>query len=236
MIEKSQNLSEKSYHYISEKMRDGSLRPGDRLVNRKLAEEIGVSVIPVREAIRQLSSEGLVEHIPGSGSFVRQISRVELDELYVLRDAVESCAAAEAAQHISTQKIVQMEDVLKELHEISLAISKNPNDYATPDQFNRWIDCEEEFHQLLVEASHNRLLGKVITEHRVVTSVFESQRNCSGMLTFEAASLTCEGKQELLEALRNRDSERARTLMSSQIQRGRQMVLSFIRRQEKMNE
>ena len=67
-----QTLAEKSYDYIREKLSRGELPPGKRLVNRTLADEIGVSVIPVREAIHRLATEGLVEHVPGSGAFVRK--------------------------------------------------------------------------------------------------------------------------------------------------------------------
>ena len=95
-----QTLAEKSYDYIRKRLAGGDLPPGKRLVNRVLADEIGVSVIPVREAIHRLASEGLVEHVPGSGSFVRKTDLHDLDNLYVLRDALESCAAGEAARFL----------------------------------------------------------------------------------------------------------------------------------------
>ena len=91
------SLAEQAYKHIRGKLSNGTFVPGEQLVNRVLATEIGVSVIPVREAINRLATEGLVEHVPGSGAFVRQADGQQLHDLYVLRDALESCAAGEAA-------------------------------------------------------------------------------------------------------------------------------------------
>ena len=77
--------------------------PGKPLVNRTLADEIGVSVMPVREAINRLTSEGLVEHVPGAGAFVRKVDREQLNHLHVLRDALEGCAAGEATRNITVK-------------------------------------------------------------------------------------------------------------------------------------
>ena len=66
------SLAEQAYRHIRSKLSNGTFVPGEQLVNRVLATEIGVSVIPVREAINRLATEGLVEHVPGSGAFVRQ--------------------------------------------------------------------------------------------------------------------------------------------------------------------
>ena len=84
-----QSLAEISYAYIRERLASGEFPPGKQLVNRTLAEEIGVSVIPVREAINRLSSEGLVDHVPGAGAYVRKANRQDLNNLYVLRDALD---------------------------------------------------------------------------------------------------------------------------------------------------
>ena len=90
-------LSEKTYRNLRGKLLAGELKAGAQLVNRTLAQAMNVSLAPVREAIQRLATEGLVEHVPGAGAFVRKSSPQDLEELYVLREAVESCAAAEAA-------------------------------------------------------------------------------------------------------------------------------------------
>ncbi len=233
MYEATEKLADRAYRYIRQELQEGNLTPGTQLVNRKLAERIGVSVIPVREAIHRLVSEGLVEHVPGAGAFVRNPNREDLEELYVLRDALESCAAAEAARYITPHQLDDLEALMVEFHEIRALVEQRNEGYATPAQFHRWLDCEAVFHQIVIEASRNRLIAKVIREHSAVTLVFESQRNSSRLLTVELAERTCSDKEKLLAALRAGDGPLAREVMSAQIQRGCRDVLAFLRQQER---
>jgi len=233
MYEVTQNLADRAYRYIKQEMQQGSLIPGSQLVNRKLAAEIGVSVIPVREAIHRLVSEGLVEHVPGAGAFVRIPNREDLEELYMLRDALESCAAAEASRYITPHQLDDLNAMLDEFDEIRDLIRERSDGHATPAQFNRWLDLEEAFHETVIDASRNRLIAKVIREHRAVTTVFESQRNNSKILTVDLAEKTCNSKKELLQALRDGNGTLAREVMSAQIQRGCRDVLAFLRQERR---
>lgn len=228
-----QSLAEKSYDYIRSKVSSGDFGPGKRLVNRTLAGEIGVSVIPVREAINRLASEGLVERVPGAGAFVRKPTRQDLDNLYVLRDALESCAAAEAARYITEDQLEELEYLLEQARSIASQVQQQPKGHSTKGQLNRWLDGEQQFHALLVEASRNPLLAKVIDENRAISIVFEAQRNDPRMLTAEVAEETCDSKAELLRALGERNPDEARRLMSAQIQRGRKMVIAYLNRQKR---
>ena len=93
----------------------GDLAPGTRLVNRSLAKELGISFTPLREAINQLASEGLVEYVPGGGAFVRRLDRHQLAQLYDLREALEPFAAAEAAKHITEHELEELRGDLRGL-------------------------------------------------------------------------------------------------------------------------
>jgi len=228
-----ENLSEKSYFYLRGKLTRGELGPGAQLVNRSLATEIGVSVTPVREAINRLASEGLVEQVPGGGAFVRSVDRQDLEECYVVRDALESCAAAEAARYITDDQLDELEAIVDEWCEIAAAIGENGKGHATREQLNRWLDNEEHFHDILVRGSRNRLLAKVVRDHRVINAVFEAQRDDPAILTGEVAAMTSHGRRELMRALRNRDHDQARQLVSAEIQRGKRTVLAFLRRKRR---
>ena len=223
-------LSEKAYGFIRQKLALGDLPPGKRLVNRTLASEIGVSVIPVREAIQRLASEGFVDHVPGSGAFVRTTDPHDLDNLYVLRDALESCAAGEAARYITEHQLEELESILDESQTLAQQIKQQSKRHATKRQINAWLDAEQRFHELLIEAARNPLLAKVTHEHRAIGQIFDAQRDDPQLLTSAVATQTCLGKQNLLEALKKRDHKIARMLMSEQIQRGRKQVLRHLRR------
>jgi DNA-binding GntR family transcriptional regulator len=222
-------LAERSYDYIRKKLAGGDLPLGQRLVNRVLADEIGGSVIPVCEAIHRRASEGLVEHVPGSGAFVRKTDPHDLDNLYVLRDALESCAAGGAARYITEHQLEELESILNEAQEIGQQIERQSKKHTTKRQINAWLDTEQRFHELLIEAARNPLLAKVAHEHRAIGQIFDAQRSDSQLLTSDVAAQTCSGKRDLIEALRHRDHQRARELMSEQIQRGRKQVLRHLR-------
>ncbi len=224
----SLTLVDKSYAHILDKLVRGEVAPGDRLVTRALAQEIGVSLGPIREALNRLAGEGLVDHVPGAGAAVRQLDRQELEELYVLRDAVESCASAEAARHISEAQLDQLDAVVDDWEEIAANIKASAKGIATQTLLNRWLDNEEHFHEVLIEASHNRLLAKVIREHRAIGQIFEAQRLDTSLLTTDVAERTCRDRRQLMKALRNRDGQLARQLMSDQIRTGCQTVLRFL--------
>ena len=146
-----------------------------------------------------------------------------------MRDATESCAAAEAARYISPQQLDELDVIVDEWHEIAAAIHSSSRNHATKKQLNRWLDLEEEFHEILIDASRNRLLAKVVREHRAVASVFEAQRDDPAILTTEIADRTSTDRREFMEALHARDPDSSRQLMSEHIQKGRKTVLSFLR-------
>ena len=173
-------LTEKSYLHIRQMIVRSELRPGQRLVTRTLADQIGVSLAPVREALYRLATEGLVEHVPGAGAFVRSADAQDLEELYVLRDAVESCAASEAARYISDDQLVELDAIVQDWQAISTAIAGRPEGHASQEELDRWLDNEEQYHEILLRASRNRLLAKVINDYRAISSVFEAQRGGPG--------------------------------------------------------
>jgi DNA-binding GntR family transcriptional regulator len=224
-----ETLAEKTYQSLRRKVLTGELRPGSQLINRTLAQELEVSLAPVREAIHRLATEGLLEHIPGAGAFVRKLSSQDLEELYILREAVESCAAAEAARYINDGQFAALDSVCREFEEIVEEIRRRKTQTATDQLLDRWLDCEERFHSLIVEAARNRLLSKVVLEHRALGRVFEVQRHREAILTLHVAEETCRGHADIAEALGRRDAESARRLMSAHIQRGRQTVLDYLR-------
>lgn len=112
-------------------------------------------------------------------------------------------------------------------------IRQRKNKVATLSLLNRWLDCEEDFHVILVEAARNRLLSKIIRDHRAITRVFDAHRNEPYLLTAEVAEATCRGRQELIDSLRARDGKLSRRLMSDQIKVGRRTVGEHLNRRRR---
>lgn len=223
-------LSEKTYRELRRKLLTGELEAGTHLVNRSLAEAMEVSLAPVREAIQRLATEGLVEHVPGAGAFVRKSSPQDLEELYVLREAVESCAAAEAARNITQNQLAAIDEVRGEFEVLLAVICRPKPPKASDGVLNHWLDCEERFHRIVVEAARNRLLAKVIDDHTALGLVFGVQRHWAAILSPTVAGETCREHAAIAEALRTRDADTARRLMSGHIQKGRTTVLEYLRK------
>lgn len=223
--------NEKSYQQIRQKLEDGTLAPGDPLITRSLAKDLGVSLSPVREAINRLATEGLIHHTPGAGATVKALDIEELDDLYVLRDAIESCAAGIAAETITSFDQDELAQLLLQQQEIATKISDSKRKTATRTQISQWLQIEEQFHQTIIRCSRNKLLAKVNGDHRTLVRIFESQIKHAPLLTSHVAQSTVDGKRELLEFFKNRDRDGARMHMSQQIQRGRRTVINYLRKE-----
>ncbi|MBN2293029.1 MAG: GntR family transcriptional regulator [Pirellulales bacterium] len=225
-------LAGKSYSYLREKLTRGEFPAGTQLVNRALAQEIGVSLAPIREAINRLAEEGLVKQVPGAGAFVRDISREDLEETYIVREAVEGCAAAEAARNIRVREIEELEDICRRWLELARAIRRQPDKMATAEQASAWADMDEHFHAVLVAASHNRLLEKIVREGRLLSRIFKATRNVPEVIALRGAAWTWREHVLMVRAIKNRDPDRARDLMVRSITRGRRSVMESLKREQ----
>lgn len=224
------NLAGKSYSYLRKKLTNGELPAGTQLVNRMLAKEIGVSLAPVREAINRLSEEGLVRHVPGAGAFVREFSRKDLEEIYIVREAIEGCAAAEAARNISLREIEELEEICQQWRELVHAIRRQPDQMATPELVSAWSEMDEHFHEVLVSASHNKLIKKMVSESRLFSKIFKATQKIPELTSLKSAVWTWRDHVALVHAIKKRDPERARELMVKQIIKGRQIVLGHFKK------
>jgi DNA-binding GntR family transcriptional regulator len=135
-----------AYLRLLAEIRTGTLMPGARLRETELAERLGISRTPVREAIRQLEADGLVTHLPRQGATVRSLDYAEVIELYEMRAVLEGTAARLAARVASD---VELEELGALNAELALAA---PGPAA--QELNR------QFHRTLLDAARNRFLVK----------------------------------------------------------------------------
>jgi DNA-binding GntR family transcriptional regulator len=139
--------------YVTTQIRNGILNGdfplGSRLDQQVLADELGVSTIPVREALRHLEALGLVRIHPRRGAFVAELSTVELDEITRIRVPLEELAARMAATRLTETQHVLLEDLIAQM-----------SDATTPGS---WNDLNREWHLLLYSAAESPLLLELIT-------------------------------------------------------------------------
>lgn len=223
-------LGERAYHGIVQRLRSGALKPGDQLVNRKLAADLGLSMTPVREAINRLASEGIIEHVRGGGAFVRVIGRQELAQLYDLRENIEPFAAAQAAMNASSHDIDLLMSICHDWALLAKELRTAPGGQADEKWQNRWDDNEERFHTVMFESSRNTWLQQIARSLRLVSAAFAWHRREPGLIDAESAALTCQDHLRLARAVRDRKPAVARKLMQQHIAAGRRHVLAYFDR------
>lgn len=224
--------TEKTYRELRSRVLSGEYEPGTRLVNRTLAETLAVSLAPVREAVHRLATEGLVDYVPGAGAFVRNANSKDLEELYVLREAIEGCAAWEAARNITTSQLESLRRILESFEGLEAGMGKSSKlngRTISLGVFDQWIRLEERFHGAIVEGARNKLLAKVIDANNAMSRIFGFQRQCAEILTREVAVDTCREHRAIVESIGSRNEEQARNLMWSHIRKGHRTVLEKLR-------
>lgn len=136
-----------AYDAIRARILSGAIAPGDRLRETALADEMGLSRTPVREAMRRLEQDGLVEHVPHRGAIVRTLDPQQVTELYLIREVLEGTAARLAAQQASAAEV----EALRAL----LATQPGEAEDAGGVEASR---RNAVFHRAIRDAAHNRFL------------------------------------------------------------------------------
>ncbi|MBY6141481.1 GntR family transcriptional regulator [Leisingera daeponensis] len=185
---------------VQERMREaiisGQFAPGERLVERPLCDQLGVSRTVVRETIRYLEAEGLVEILPGKGPIVAQLTWADARQIYDIRQMLETAAATACAQNITPQLAEQLKAALLELQEAVGAGVPTPMLRATT-----------EFYRIIFDgAGHNvaweiaqRLNGRISRLRAVTLSTAERQKPGPAHM------------QDICEAIVSGDAKAART-------------------------
>jgi DNA-binding GntR family transcriptional regulator len=199
------------YNAIVRKVFSGSVNAGQRLVERELASEFGVSRIPVREILARLVTQGiLVGGEKGQGVFVRRYSGEDIRQLYEFREIQEAGAGAAAARHANESDLLRMAMICDEME---AAI----DDFESP----RWRDLDHKFHLALAEASHNPRIVSVM-KGLLVECFFmfyapSDERVDTSDARHAIAVRVVEEHRTLIETIRQRDDERAAQMAQGHI-------------------
>jgi DNA-binding GntR family transcriptional regulator len=189
-------LREQVKELILQRILTGAYAPGDRLVETRIAQELGTSQAPVREALRDLELLRFIESAPFKGSRVREISDEELLEIYPVRAALEELAAREAAVRLDG-KVDVLQAELDAMHKA-----------ADSEDLHEQVAHDVEFHRLIVEAAGNRILLDVWGYLRI-----ESRTIVTALRTGLDGHEIAERHRPVLDALREKDPGRAGTAL-----------------------
>lgn len=220
------SLRQRAYAHIIEKLANGDLPPGSRLSNRGLASEIGVSVIPVREAINRLESEGFIEHQPGVGAFVPTPSYEELMDVYDLREAVECHAVRKAGAALTSDLLDELLRYVAVWTEIIEKFELADGLDRDPSLLEQWSSTDASFHDAIVSAAGNRRALETSRNLRKMSRIFGTRVGGQPLATLRRS---LEGHRRIVDALKRSNIEDAANLLAEHIQYGCQRVLQVYR-------
>ncbi len=201
--------------------------PGVRLSPTALAREIGISHIPIREAITQLQSEGLVTHVAHRGTFVKAMSRQELLDTMEIRTVLECHAAARAARRISSEQLADLGEKWQRLCELSQAFDVPPGTNLR-DLMADWLLADLAFHLSIFKAAGNARAIRVLQDTRSLTQMFGHRTDhpaaWANPAGFAAENLGVH--REVYEAICRHDPRAARRAMAAHMRLARRNMLA----------
>jgi DNA-binding GntR family transcriptional regulator len=191
----------------------GELATGVNLSELALAEEFGVSRTPVREALKQLETEGLVEIRPRVGTFVTTPSRREITELFEMKELLEGAAARLLAQR---GRVPELDRLDENLHEAEIAVAR--------DDTVRYAQCVEEFHDLIVRGADN---SKLQAHYRTLMNQLAYSRLVNTSLRQPGRTLQSDREhRRVFELIAAKDGDTAERVMREHVRASRQALLA----------
>ena len=206
-------LREQVVDILRAAIRRGQFAPGERLTERKLGMLVGVSRTVIREALRQLEADGLVDNFPYRGPSVAVYSTEQVIEIYDVRSALEQHAAQLFAERATDKEVAALKSVLAELARL-----------RGGDDGERYLTLIDRFYEVLLAGSHNHLLEAMNASIRERARLL---RNSATRHTLNLADTVAE-KRAIVEAIAARDAEGARAASARHIAAALQRVLAMI--------
>lgn len=221
------SLTHRAYLLLQERILSGDLAPGSLVSESRLAKEMGISRTPVGEAIRQLAHEGFVRQVPRYGTIVRSIEPKDVEELYEMREALESFAAAKAARRITSLQLAQLEVLCTSIEKIAEeSEGEGSLDLAA---LRRFLAADLTFHLLIVKAAGNQRILSTIRETRTMSQIFRMRRHEPDNSVVKRAS---QMHRRILSALSNGDSAEASLQMAEHIRASRVDTLAYLAKEQ----
>ena len=210
----SQNLPEAIFQKLRSLLVEGKIAPGSKLNERELAESLHVSRTPIREAIRRLAAEGLVELITNRGAIALQLSLEDVIHTFDVIAQLEGFSGELAANNINDAALSELEALQYEMMA----------SYARRD-LSSYYKLNLRIHHLINQAANNPILSRLFSQVNARIEALRFRSNQDGVKWEKAV----EEHQEMLDALKARDSARMRKIMIQHVQNKRDVVVQLLK-------
>lgn len=202
---------------LREAIFNGTLKPRERLMEVQLAQELGVSRTPVREALRKLEQEGFINIIPRKGAYVAELSLKDIEDVFEIRIALEGLAASLCAERITGEELRELERLLlaKEI-------------YIQHQDLQQVVVVDGDFHATLYQGSHNARLKNILENLRD-----QIQRYRTTSLSFPGRmDISLKEHRQILQAITKGDGAKASLLLQEHLQNTKKTLLEFLRHEQ----
>ena len=211
---KQRTLSDEAAHRLRTAIRNGVLRPGTRLVERDLAERLGMSRIPVREAIQRLVEEGLVQKSPHRGTFVYAPTKQGIEEISSMRVVLESFVAERAIAHWTDEVEVQLREIVEMMRTA-----------AKRGDWQQIHECDYHFHGTLWALANHTVLLEVVSSlrSRINRFLFE----VSGALPASDMDQHIASHDHLIDTFKSGDVAKAQQEMTDHVHSATRRIMTY---------
>lgn len=197
-IERHLTLRERIVEFIKDAVISGSLKPGERVPESEIAERFGISRTPIREAFRQLESDGFLIMTPRKGAVVSPITDKDVREFYAIKSLLEGYAAEKACMELTDKEI-------KKLQDLNTEMEKNEE----KGHVKNFFKLDNQFHEVFIKACGNEKLCALINQ---LVEQFERFRITALSLPGRMHNSVSQHK-EIIEAIEDKNTELVSTLV-----------------------
>ena len=209
------NLADQVRDAVLSEIASGQLLPGDRIIQEKIAQALGVSRQPVQQALNLLHNQGVLQDAPGRGLIVTVLDPDHVMHMYDLRAAIEGLACRRAAENIAGNNAQRL----------GLALIETGRKAVSSGSVSKMIAADMKFHELLYSLSGNHLVAPSLSSHLTYTQRVMGEV----LLRDEKPRDIWNQHAKILEAIIKGDGERAETLVRTHITQAARFMVARLR-------
>jgi DNA-binding GntR family transcriptional regulator len=209
-VGKPRSVGDAVYDALKVAITRGDLLPGQRLIEHQLSLQMRTSRIPIREAIKKLEKDGLVERPHKRGFVVKSVTKAEIEETFGIRAVLESYAAYLATERLTDTLMRRLEKTVQAYRE---ALAKN--------DVEKMMTANGQFHETIYKASGSEKLYTLINNFRDYISRFRKTL----LVTKDFAKISLDDHVQMLDAMKEGDKEKVEELVRKHILRGKEIII-----------
>lgn len=209
-------LRDKITDFIRDLIISGEVKPGEKLTEESLSSQLGISRTPLREALLNLQSEGLVRVLPRKGAIVENLSKEDANETYLIKGILEALAGKLATEHITEEEIQKLIEINNSILKISQSKKKDPKEI---------LKLNAEFHRIIIKASKAKKLIKYIDDLRKHTLRY----NFMYLALMDHIQDSIREHDKIIKALKKRDADLVESLIKKHNETARKYLFEKLK-------